>query len=402
MVSRRMPAQVDQDRDAAARRRPRASRTKPRRIRSPTRVLGSCPRPPTAPPDVHAHHLPSRAPLPACPLSSRVAITWRNGAGGRAPAVGSPTPHVSLAPQYRAYHSVEKAHGDSAWGCTWVADGRVVTGSVDERVKVWREEEKEYTPEFEFEGHNMGVVALAADPTQTVVAVSSMDCVVRLWNVESGIKVRQIDCEPVETWGVKYNPLADSKQLATGSQSGRVNLWDVSTGTKSAALETHGAFTMSLAYSPDGKRVACGSQDGMVYVFDVATSALLNKLEAHTMPVRAITFTENGAALVTGSDDGRMNVYDTSSGAEASSSLVASLTGHTDWVLSVAAHPADDTALATGSSDKKVKLWDLRRRECIQTLENHTEPVWCVAYNGDGSKLASVGDDALLQVYVAQ
>jgi WD40 repeat protein len=39
--------------------------------------------------------------------------------------------------------------------------------------------------------------------------------------------------------------------------------------------------------------------------------------------------------------------------------------GHESWVLSVSAHPGGH-AFATGSSDSKVKLWDLQTRTCAQ------------------------------------
>lgn len=39
--------------------------------------------------------------------------------------------------------------------------------------------------------------------------------------------------------------------------------------------------------------------------------------------------------------------------------------GHESWVLSVSAHPSG-TAFATGSSDSRIKLWDLQTRTCAQ------------------------------------
>jgi WD40 repeat protein len=51
------------------------------------------------------------------------------------------------------------------------------------------------------------------------------------------------------------------------------------------------------------------------------------------------------------------------------------------------------------SSDKKVKIWDLGTRQCTQTIAEHQDQVWAVAYNPSGALLASGGDDKALIVY---
>lgn len=48
--------------------------------------------------------------------------------------------------------------------------------------------------------------------------------------------------------------------------------------------------------------------------------------------------------------------------------------GHDSWVLSVACHPGGG-AFATGSSDAKIKLWDLQTRTCAQTVAEHGDQV---------------------------
>jgi WD40 repeat protein len=49
--------------------------------------------------------------------------------------------------------------------------------------------------------------------------------------------------------------------------------------------------------------------------------------------IRSVAFTPDGSYLVTGNDEGRLNVYDSTSG-----SCVATLTGHSSWILSIDTH----------------------------------------------------------------
>ena len=71
-----------------------------------------------------------------------------------------------------------------------------------------------------------------------------------------------IDAGPVEAWTVSLSP--DGRLVASGSQGGNINLWNVEGGEKQHTFETGGKFAMSVAISPDGTKVACGAADGAV------------------------------------------------------------------------------------------------------------------------------------------
>lgn len=85
----------------------------------------------------------------------------------------------------------------------------------------------------------------------------------------------------------------------------------------------------------------------------------------HTMAVRSLTFASDNRTLISGCDDKCIHVYDVEHG-----QLASILTGHTSWILSVAANPdISKQQLASGSADGKVKVWDLGMRSVIETHE---------------------------------
>ncbi|WMV38326.1 hypothetical protein MTR67_031711 [Solanum verrucosum] len=210
-------------------------------------------------------------------------------------------------------------------------------------------------------------------------------------------------------------PINGSTLAAAGGGSSSVKLWDTTQWQLVATLsiprqggsqpsEKSGSkkFVLSVAWNTDGRLLACGSVDGTISVFDVARAKFLHFLEGHCMPVRSLVFSpslHDSRILFSGSDDGHVHVYDAEG-----KTLLTSLSGHASWVLSVDVSP-DGAAVATGSSDKTVKLWDLKMRAATQTLTNHTDQVWSVAF-GPPSRidvrscmLASVSDDKSISFY---
>ena len=78
--------------------------------------------------------------------------------------------------------------------------------------------------------------------------------------------------------------------------------------------------------------------------------------------------------------------------------LARTFAGHKDWVQSVSFSP-DGRWLVTGSNDKTVKVWDLRKGTLVGTLYGHGYSINTVAVSPDGRFIASGGVDGTVRLW---
>ena len=115
----------------------------------------------------------------------------------------------------------------------------------------------------------------------------------------------------------------DGKILATGDYCGRIRLWNVATGLEirqfgdQPQVAGEGLYVKSLAFLPDDKMivvatVAEGSSPFSLQIWDIATGKVRRRLEGHINVVDAITIAPDGKTMATASADGTTLVWDVS------------------------------------------------------------------------------------------
>ncbi|TPX46045.1 hypothetical protein SeLEV6574_g03463 [Synchytrium endobioticum] len=289
---------------------------------------------------------------------------------------------------FKLHKTLPNAHEDGIWAVAWSKSNKIVTASVDDTLKIWNGDD--ILPTHTLTGHILGVISVDVNAAGTHGQI-------RIWDLQTGATTRKIDAGPVEAWTVSVSP--DGRHIAAGSHQGKVNVWSVETGAQlhdNVFDSGTKKFALSVAYAPSGLFIASGSENGQVHVFDVPTRKIVHTHPGHNASVRGVAWSTDSKLFATASDDKKICIYDVRH-----VNAIATFQGHASWALCVAFNPHGGNyhQLASGSSDKTVKIWNFEMRTCEHTFAEHTEPVWGVAYSDDGSKLATVSDDKSMIVY---
>jgi WD40 repeat protein len=120
---------------------------------------------------------------------------------------------------------------------------------------------------------------------------------------------------------------------------------------------------------------------------------LLRTLEGHSDGVNAVAVTPDGGQAISGSADKTLKVWDLKRG-----QLVRRLEGHIGGVNAVAVTP-DGGQVILGSEDKALKVWDLKTGKLVRTLEGHSGLVYAVAGTPDGGQAISGSYDNTVKVW---
>lgn len=204
----------------------------------------------------------------------------------------------------------------------------------------------------------------------------------------------------------------DNQKLVMGGHH-ELTVWDIA----QAKLEKRVATRMERAYAmlflPDGKLAVAGGrpgQEGDVRIYDLQGGtpkvdngvALLDGVNDPGVMVKQLLETDDSVLCLALSPDGKklasggsqdrlVNVWDLTPG-YAEAKLEQTIENHADWVFGVA-FSADGKYLLTCSRDKTAKVWDLTAKESVLTFPDHQNPVYGVAVKADGKVGISVGED---------
>lgn len=274
------------------------------------------------------------------------------------------------------------------------------------------------------EGHTMPVTGVAFSPDGTLIASTGDDTSVRLWDVVTGEQIAELYEHSSFVKDTAFAP--EGERLVTVGWGREVVIIDVAEQTVIDTLRGYPAVLEQVVYTENFIAFSVG--DGSVRVLDADTFEETGVLElgdvlavdalatdgdliavAAGFPLdnvqvwdgderrttieaaaTALAFLPDGQ-MVTADADGLVQIWETDGTAVAQFTVDA-------WVTALAVH---DLQVAIGTLDGDIAVWTQDdNQDWIRSADfAHGATVNALAFNPDGTHLASGGDDHMIRLW---
>ncbi|GIL87255.1 hypothetical protein Vretimale_1782 [Volvox reticuliferus] len=269
--------------------------------------------------------------------------------------------------------------------------------------------------------------------SQNVLAVGLGTCVY-LWSATSSTVTKLCDLAPHDTvCSVEWSKRGT--YLSVGTNSGKVQIWDVAklkllrtmeghrarVGTQAwgshvlcsgsrdrhilqrdirctehfvAKLVGHRSEVCGLKWSPDDRQLASGGNDNQLYIWSLPSASPVYKFTDHTAAVKAIAWSPHQHSLLAsggGTADRCIRFWNTATGVPLNCIDTGSQVCNISWSKN-----ANEIVSTHGYSQNQVIIWKYPSMAKLATLTGHTLRVLYLAVSPDGQTIVTgAGDETL-------
>ncbi|WIA20321.1 hypothetical protein OEZ85_006153 [Tetradesmus obliquus] len=260
------------------------------------------------------------------------------------------------------------------------SEKQYIAAAGNSQVRLFEVNSNDPQPVSSYEGHQGNVTAVGFQKDSKWMYTGGEDGTVRVWDLRSPGCQREYGSRAAVNTVVLH---PNQGELISGDQTGHIRVWDLTANACSCELVPEvGTAVRSLTVALDGSMVVAANNHGTCYVWRMLRGTSLtthfeplHKLRAHSGYILKCLISPDVQQLATTSSDKSVKLWNLDG-----FSLERTLTGHTRWVWDCV-FSVDAAYLVTASSDATARLWDLSTGEAIRTYSGHHKAITCCALN---------------------
>jgi U3 small nucleolar RNA-associated protein 13 len=307
--------------------------------------------------------------------------------------------------------------------------------------------------------HDTPVLAMAFDPSGTLLATGGSDRTVKVFDVDKGFCTHNFRGHSGIVTLVQFHPDAARLQLVSSSDDATVRVWDLYTQKQTACVQDHMSLVTSVAFSEDGYTMLSAGRDKVVNFWDLRDQKLTKTVLMHEavegLVVVPSSFKcvanaakpqdDKAISFVVAGEKGALRLWRSSGSscetlftqkADASSALTytdlllsdarrelvvvtseqnllvfdenltrrTQIIGYNDDILNLKYIPQADASgapsdvLAVATNSEQIRLLNRRTLSC-ELLSGHTDIVMALAVSPDGRWLVSASKDRTARLW---
>jgi hypothetical protein len=192
--------------------------------------------------------------------------------------------------------------------------------------------------------------------------------------------------------------------LASAGADQNIFLWDVrqKVAAMLARYEAHQNEILALCWSPDSKLFAASANDATISLWEVPdagrsalgedTGTMQKAWWGHDGSITTLDWSPDSTRIASGGSDRTVRLW------EKTGKGLAGWQAHGRGGVTVLAWAPDSQTLASGGGDRQIQIWDPTNGSPICTCDGHSDEVRHLAWSPDGNMLASAAGKKDLRI----
>ncbi|GMM38195.1 Utp13 protein [Saccharomycopsis crataegensis] len=196
--------------------------------------------------------------------------------------------------------------------------------------------------------------------------------------------------------GNAFASISQDGELLASAINEEIVLSNLPQGEIVAKLPGDGEDITALQLTPNGGHLAILSASQQLQIYNVEASTVTHSLKLSS-PVYSTAVDQTSTLFALGGTDGLIQVWDIDNGY-----ITHSFKGHSGIISCLKFYGelnSNRWYLVSGDVTGTIKVWDLVKRKCIATLNEHNSPVRGLEISPDLKYLVSGGRDNIINVF---